>query len=194
MKTYNGNVTITSEKQWVEFLAEYEAVTGGIYMRGCTGLTSVRFPNEVTGYISMDDKCSEYLLSLQQPKIVYQVNSVAFGKQLFDSVRKGQLSAAEVFAIENTEQRRVAYERLNKIQMKDLPNYKVLSSVKDDGHGYPMRVVSFTMPGYDQPFKFFNCFCPSEGREYFLETKQVTCKTAKAKSFGLDKVKFEMEW
>ena len=190
-QTYQGNITITSQAQWDEFAKKYDKVTGSIYMQGCTGLTSVTFPDKVTGSIDMDETSSEYLLSLQHNKIVYRINSVQFPRNLFDSVRHGELSAAEVFAISNMEQRRVAYERMDKIKMKDLDGLAVLDEVADDGHGYPMRIVSFNLPRVSEPFLFLNCHCPSGGREYYLETRQEDCWAAKAASFGLVR---SVEW
>jgi len=57
-----------------------------------------------------------------------------------------------------------------------------------------MRIVSFSIKGFDQPFKYLNCFCPSTGREYYLETQQDKCEMAKSKSFGMDKVEFDEEF
>jgi hypothetical protein len=162
-------------------------------MQGCTGLTSVQFPKE-TGNIYVDEKCNDALLSMQNKKMKFIINRVEFDKILFDKVRKGELSAQEVFTITNAEQRRVAYEKMDKVKMKDLPNFKTLHEVQDDGHGYPMRVVSFDMEGFDTPFRYLNVFCPSTGREYFLETKQDTCEAAKSRSFGFDAVKWNHEW
>ena len=171
-----------------------DKVMSYIYMQGCTGLTSVTFPDKVTGYIYMDDRCSEALLSMQHKRIIYRISAVQFNRDLFDKVRHDDLSAQEVFSITNMEQRRIAYERMDKIKMKDMPGFKTLHEVADDGRGYPMKVVSFTVEGYNEPFKFLNCFCPSTGREYFLETKQDTCEVAKAKSFGFDRLTFDEEY
>jgi hypothetical protein len=170
-----------------------DKVTGYIDMRGCTGLTSVQFPKE-TGYIDMDDKSSEYLLSLNHKKIVYHINNVQFNRNLFDSVRLGQLSAQQVFAIANTEQRRVAYEKMDKGKMAELPNLKVLDESKDK-YGFQQRIISFTVEGFDKPFLYYHCFCPSTGREYYIETRQITCKEAKPASFRLSEdFEFTEEW
>ena len=142
----------------------------------------------------MTDRCSEWLLS-RDGNIEYKINNVLFEKPLFDQIRKGELSASEVFSLTNMEQRRVAYERMDKIKMRDfLKKAKVLDEVKDDGYGYAMRLFSITMKGYDTPFYYLNCFCPPSGREYFLETRQVTCNAAKAVSFGNDKIVFDKEY
>jgi hypothetical protein len=141
----------------------------------------------------MTDQCSEWMLE-REGNIIYKINNVQFEKELFDKVRKDQLTAAGVFAINNMEQRRIAYEKMNKAKMSALPNLKVLDTVKDDGYGYPMRVISFTIEGYDKPFRFLNCFCPSTGREYHPETQQNTCHAAKSKSFGFDSIEFDKEY
>ena len=141
----------------------------------------------------LTDRCSEWLLA-REGNIEYRINAVAFDKTLFDKVRRDELTAQEVFALSNMEQRRVAYEKMNKSKMSALPNLKVLDEVKDDGHGYPMKIVSFTVTGFDKPFRYLNCFCPSGGREYYLETQQDTCQAAKGMSFGDENIKFDQEW
>jgi hypothetical protein len=110
---------------------------------------------------------------------------------LWQAVASGAISAAEVFAIPDMEQRRVAYEVMDKAKMAELDGLEVLDSVDDDGQGYPMRVVSFNMPGFSTPLMYLNCFCPSGGREYYLETRKKDCREAKAASFGLPE---DVEW
>jgi hypothetical protein len=161
-------------------------------MRNCTGLTSVTFP-KTSGYIYMDDECSEQLLAINNEKIRYFINRVAFDKQLFNSIRLGELSAQQVFAITNMEQRRVAYEKMDKIKMADLPGLIVLAESKDK-YGNAQRIISFNVEGFNQPFLFYHCICPSTGREYYLETKQKTCDAAKAMSFGIKDIEFTEEW
>ena len=133
---------------------------------------------------TMGDNASDWMLS-QQGNITYMINDVQFDKGLFHKVRKGELTAAEVFALPNMEQRRVAYEKMDKTKMKELPDFTVLDQVANDGCGYAMQIVSFKLPNFSKPFLFLNCFCPSGGREYYLETQQKTCWAAKAASFGL---------
>lgn len=194
-KIYEGNVIIRSVKDYETFSKKgYEIVKGYISMDGCTGLTSVQFPDKVSGYIYMDEKCSETLLSMRYEKIVYRMNGVMFDKPLFDKVRHDELTAFEVLAITNMEQRRIAYEHMNKMKMKELPNFKVIHEVKNDGCGYPMKIISFALDGFDTSFYFLDCFCPSTGREYMLETRQTDCWKAKAKSFGFDSIKFDEEY
>ena len=167
-----------------------DKVSGTIYMNGCTGLTSVTFPKE-SGSIFMNEKTSEYLLSYGYKKTIYQINNVQFDKPLFDQVRHGELSASQVFAIRDMEQRRVAYEKMDKIKMKELEGFAVIDKVEDDGKGYPIQVVQFSLPGFNEPFRYLNCFCPTEGREYFLETRKTEVWKAKAASFGLPA---DIEW
>ena len=140
----------------------------------------------------MSDVCSDWLLS-QTGKIDYYINRVQFDKQLFDAIRHGQLSAQQVFAITNMEQRRVAYEKMDKIKMADLPGLQVLDESKDK-HGNAQRIISFIVEGFNQPFLFYHCICPSTGREYYLETKQKGCEAAKSMSFGIKEIEFTEEW
>ena len=80
--------------------------------------------------------------------------------------------------------------------MKQLDNFTTLDEIKDDGNGYPMKVVSFTVPNVKEPLKYLNCFCPTTGREYFIGTKEDRCKEAKTQSFGFfsTDLKFIKEW
>ena len=139
----------------------------------------------------VNELCTEWMLS-QTGNIHYYISRFEFPKCMFDKIRKGQLTAQEVFSIDNVEQRRVAYERMDKVKMKDLKDYKILES-KLDNQGNAMQVVSFSIDGYSNPFKYLNCICPSTKREYFIETKQDTCELAKAKSFGMDEIVFNEE-
>jgi hypothetical protein len=56
-----------------------------------------------------------------------------------------------------------------------------------------MKVISFEIDGFDTPFYYLNCFCPSTKREYFIETRETDCWKAKQKSFGLT-VNFDFEY
>jgi hypothetical protein len=124
---------------------------------------------------------------------LYFLNGLCFEKSLWEKVVSGKMPVEDIFAIENAEQRRVAYEVMEKTRMKELKDYKVLDEVKDDGYGYSMKVVSFKVKAFNEPLKYLNCFCPSTGREYYIETRQDTCTAAKNKSFGLDNVEFLKE-
>ena len=58
-----------------------------------------------------------------------------------------------------------------------------------------MKVVSFKVKNVEKPLKFYNCFCPSTGREFFVGTDKKACWDAKNASFGLDEVEWnEVEW
>ena len=143
-------------------------------------------------YVS--EKSSEWLLS-QKGKFIYQLNGIRFEKEWFDKIRKDQLSPEEIFAIDNTEHRRVAYEFMDKRKMKQLKDYKVLDE-KTDEKGNPMKILSFTIQNMKEPLKFYNCLCPSSKREYFLQTDKDTCNEAKAGMFGFkaEEAEFVEEW
>jgi hypothetical protein len=126
-------------------------------------------------------------------KEFYYLSGVNFDKKLWKTVTSPDLTPKQVFAIENTEQRRIAYELMDKLKMKELDNYTVLEDSIDDS-GNPQKIVSFNIDGFDKPFIYYNCFCPTTGREYFLQTESTDCVAAKAQSFGLDNVIFEREW
>ena len=112
----------------------------------------------------------------------------------FIETPRHEILAKDVLAIENTEQRRIAYELMDKTRMKELKDYQVLDEVKDDGQGYPMKIVSFKVKQFTEPLKYLNCSCPSTGREYFIETRQDKCWLAKNKSFGLEKINWLKEF
>jgi hypothetical protein len=151
------------------------------------------FKNNTKNTWKVCDLCSDWLLS-QDKNFIYFINGTQFGKKLFNAIRLGQLSAQQVFEIKNTEQRRVAYEKMNKAKMTELTNFKVLDESKDK-YGFTQRTISFDVPNFDKPFLYYHCTCPSTGREYYLETKQKTCMDAKAASFGLPgTVEFTEEW
>jgi hypothetical protein len=125
---------------------------------------------------------------------IYKLHGVRFEKEWWEKIVNDTLSAEEVFAIDNLEHRRIAYQFMDKAKMKELQDFTVLDEVTDDGRGYPMRIVSFTVPEVKEPLKYYNCHCPTTGREYFLGTNEDTCLKAKAKSFGLEEVVFTNEW
>jgi hypothetical protein len=92
------------------------------------------------------------------------------------------MTAKEILSIPNVEQRRAAYEVMDKSKMLKL-GAKTLDKVKDDGYGYPMKVIQIDVNGMD--LRYLNCFCPTTGREYFIETRETNCWKAKMGSFGL---------
>ena len=138
----------------------------------------------------MTNNSSDWMLK-RQGDITYRINDVQFDKGLFNKIRSGKISASEVFAIPNMEQRRVAYGKMDKIKMKELEGFTVVHRIEDDGHQFPMQIVCFNLPGFNTPFYFLNCFCPSSGREYYIETREKDCWKAKAASFGLPA---DVEW
>ena len=79
--------------------------------------------------------------------------------------------------------------------MKALKDFKVLDE-KIDEKGKQMKILSFTIQKMKEPLKFYNCFCPSSGREYFIGTDKNTCQEAKAAcwGFGSEEIKFVEEW
>ena len=214
---FKGNVKITSDTAagWEEKLRGIQHISGYLYIDSNVTLPALKsVGGELSIYSNVTEKLekqlwkhnpknkwrltdlsSDWLLS-REGNITYYINSVEFKKPLFDSVRRGTLSPQEVFTITNMEQRRVAYEKMDKIKMRALPDLTVLDKVDDDGHGYSMQLISFTVNKFDESFKFLNCFDPSTGREYFLECFNAkTCAEAKANSFGLDaSIKFAAEW
>ena len=126
----------------------------------------------------------------------YYLHGVNFEKKWWTKIVKDKMSSEEIFAIDNLEHRRIAYEFMDKTKMKSLKDYKVLDEIKDDGHGNPMKIISFSVKGVDEPLKYLNVFCPSTGREYFIGTAEDKCNEAKAKSFGFgsEELEFIAEW
>jgi len=127
---------------------------------------------------------------------LYYLRGVKLEKEWWSKIVNDELKPEEVFAIDNLEHRQVAYEFMDKTKMKSLKDYKVLDEVKDDGYGYPMKIISFSVKEVLQPLKYLNCFCPSTGREYYIGTNKDTCNEAKAASFGFkaDEIEFIKEW
>ena len=125
---------------------------------------------------------------------IYCINGVRFEKEWWDKIRKDKLSPDEVFAIDNVEHRRIAYEYMDKTKMKSLKDYKVLDE-RVDISGNKERIVSFTVQNMNEPLKFLNVTCPT-GREYFLGTNQDTCEKAQKALIGLENedVVFVKRW
>ena len=192
LKSVGGNISINSNAKLSA--SNLNSIGGDIYIYSDIGIKLEKqlWKNNSKNEWYVTNLCSDWLLS-QKGKFIYRINDVEFGKVLFDKVRKDKLSPEEVFKLENIEQRRVAYELMDKAKMKSLDGYKVLNKKKDN-YGNKMSIVSFDLAGYDKPFKYLQCICPSTGREYFIETKQDTCEKAKAKSFGREKVNYKEEW
>lgn len=132
-------------------------------------------------------------LTFQDGTEIYSIDGVTFDKEWWDKIANDRMTPDEIFAIDNVEHRRIAYQYMDKAKMKSLKDFKVLDE-QIDTKGNPMKVISFTVQNMDEPLKFYNCICPSTGREYFLGTDETTCVKAKNKSFGLDDCEFINEW
>ena len=124
---------------------------------------------------------------------LYHLHGVRLEKEWWTRIVNDTMTPEEIFAIDNLEHRRIAYEYMDKTKMKQLKDYKVLDEGKDE-KGNPVKIISFTVKGLDEPLKYYNCHCPSTGREYFIGTNENTWKLAKAKSFGLDEIDFIEEF
>lgn len=117
---------------------------------------------------------------------IYKLNGVQFEKEWWTKIVNDEMSPEEIFAIDNLEHRRIAYEFMDKTKMKSLKDYKILDEQVDE-KGNQMKIISFKVKGIDEPLKYYNCFCPTTKREYFIGTDKDTCIEAKNSSFGLDK-------
>ena len=124
---------------------------------------------------------------------IYSLNGVKFEKEWWEKIVNDTMTPDEIFAIDNVEHRRIAYEFMDKSKMKSLKDFKILDE-QIDSKGNSMKIISFTVQNMDEPLKFYNCICPSTGREYFLGTDEETCIAAKNKSFGLEAIEFVNEW
>ena len=126
---------------------------------------------------------------------VYKLNGVTFEKKWWTKVVKDKFSPEEIFAIDNLEHRRIAYEYMDKTKMKKLKDFKVLDETIDV-YKNPMKVISFSVKNVEEPLKYLNVFCPTTGREYFIGTAEDKCNQAKAKSFGFkeEEIEFIQEW
>jgi hypothetical protein len=125
---------------------------------------------------------------------LYFLHGVQFEKEWWEKIKDDTLTPEEVFAIDNLEHRRIAYEFMDKAKMKRLKDFAILDEVKDDGRGYPMKIISFKVKEVEEPLKYYNCHCPTTGREYYIGTNEETCLKAKARSFGFGDVVFTNEW
>ena len=138
----------------------------------------------------------EWLIKMvsQRDNSEYYINNVRFPLEWFNKIRKDELSAEEVFAIDNQEHRRVAYEYMDKSKLKQLKDFETLDEQKDD-KGKTMKIVSFKVQNMDEPLLFYNCVDASSDREYFVQTDEKTCWRAKNKSFGFaEDVEWVNEW
>ena len=194
LKSVGGDLYINSN---VELKAPNLESVGGdlyIYSKISEELERQLWENNKKKKWYVCNLCSEWLLS-KKGNFVYRLNNVEFPKEWFDKIRKDELSPEEIFAIDNIEHRRIAFEFMDKAKMKQLKDYKVLDEQIDE-KGNPMKVLSFTIQNMKEPLKFYNCICPSTGREYFIGTAENTCDEAKAKCWGFkdEEIEFVNEW
>ena len=112
--------------------------------------------------------------------------------KMYDKIIKDEMTPQEIFKIKNTELRRIAYEYMDKSKMEKLKDYKILDKAKD-GYWNKMSIIEFKIKGFEEPFRYYQCVCPSTWREYFLETKEITCEKAKAMSFWMEAIQWDLE-
>jgi hypothetical protein len=124
---------------------------------------------------------------------LYYLRDVKFEKEWWERISKGKMSAEEVFAIDNIEHRRIAYELMDKSKMKDLNNFKILDE-QVDGKGKKMKIISFNVQNMKEDLIFYNCLDASTDREYFLQRKEKECWKAKSMLFGLEECEWRNEW
>ena len=74
-----------------------------------------------------------------------------------------------------------------------LKDFKILDEGVDE-KGNIAKIISFTVQNMKEPLIFYNCFCPSSKREFFIQTEKKTWQEAKASSFGLREVEWVNEW
>lgn len=161
-------------------------------MRTKEELQSPEFADDLTKLSALLTKKEEALMDIVAKEWID--NALNKGGIDKEKATKGLLSAKEVFEIKNTEQRRIAYELMDKAKMKELGDYKVLDERKKDEQGNSDKVIEFKIDGFDEPFRYYNCICPTTMREYHIQTKQDTCIKAKNSSFGLDDVVWTKEY
>ena len=170
--------------------------TGNIYVRSnkCEELVKYLLDNFKLNKWYINENTPQEIIDAGLKNAIYILNDVRLKREWFIKIKYDKLSVEEVFAIDNIEHRRIAYQFMDKMKMKNLPDYKVLDEIENDGYGFPMRIVSFTIQNMKEALLFYNCHCPSTGREYFIGTNFKTCESAKLGSFGLNEGEFVKEW
>jgi len=114
----------------------------------------------------------------------YYLNGVNFKKRLWTKIVKDKLSAKYVLTkINNAEQRRIAWELMDKTKIKKLKGLKILDE-QIDGKGKKMRIFTFTVKGFNTPFYIYEGIDASTNRKYFLETQSTNVWDAKAGFIG----------
>ena len=181
LKTVGGNLSINSSAD----LKALKTVGGYLYI-----YSSISKKEAKHIYSCFDHTKNKLIVSNLAPEFLIEkadqffIQNQYFIREWFDKIRKDQLTPEEIFSIDNSEHRRIAYEMMDKTKMKSLKDFATIDEIKDDGYGYPMRLVSFkTAMG---ELTYLNCFCPTTGREYYLQSDKATsCLQAKNASFGL---------
>jgi len=168
--------------------------SGDVYLNGLTTLDpSTKFNNG--GDISLDGLTTlDPSTKFNNSGYVY-LNRVCFkDKSWVFKIVNDELSAEEVFAIDNIEHRRLAYEYMDKRKMKELEDFEIIDKGIDE-KGKEVEVVSFTVQNMDEPLLFYHCIDSSTDREYYLQTDKKKWKEAKARQFGfVDEVTWVNEW
>jgi len=118
-------------------------------------------------------------------KEFYYLHGVNFEKKWWTKIVNDKFTPDQVFAIDNLEHRRIAYEYMDKSKMSKLKDFEVLDEATDE-QGNKMKIIQFKVKNVDEPLKYLNVVCPTTGRIYFLGTNENKCFNAKYTSFGLD--------
>src|SRR3990167_8055819 len=84
---------------------------------------------------------------------VFKINDIELPFEWFEKIRKDKLSPGEVFAIDNVEHRRIAYEMMDKAKMKQLKDFTVLETGVDE-KGKKVEIVSFTVQNIESHLYF----------------------------------------
>ena len=182
---YNNQLTSLPEKL---------NVSGSLYCSN-NQLTSLPEKLKVGSYLD----CSHNQLTsvpnyIKNIKYCYIFQNLNWNDPVWiNKILKDELTPDEVFAIDNIEHRRIAYQYMDKTKMKQLKDYKVLDE-NTDMNGNKERIVSFTVQNMKESLKFLNVICPT-GREYFLGTDKDKCSEAQKALLGLDSdVEFIKRW
>ena len=192
----NGSVTL-SNKNLKKIPVQFGKVGESFYCHS-NQLTSLNGAPQKVGesFYCDNNKLTSIPQSFSKIKNLYVFPNLNWNNvEWINKILGDTLTAEEVFAIDNIEHRRVAFERMDKIKMKALKDFKVVDE-QIDSKGNQMRVLSFTIQNMKTPLKFYNCICPSSKREYFIGTDKDTCLEAKAScwGFGPGEIKYINEW
>jgi len=140
----------------------------------------------------LGEGADEILLTSTIQDIEYKISDVAMDKATFDAIRHGTMTASDVFAIENTEIRRVAYERLDKSKMSELKPRVLQEGVESNGK--PIKLVEIILPSHDKSFRYLVVIDPSTDREYWLDASSATRATLNGIKLELWGLPDNLEW